>query len=153
MDDEVSVVHQNPLRCIIAFHTDRQLSRLLQLLSNFIGNRVALPWIGNGTDQEVVSERGDFSKIENPQVESFLGFGCAYGDQPVRKLLRGECRLGLCGTACQSRLNVLLRLAYYSDAGGVNRGSWTAPSSGTGGSVSCLAKTSDVFSREKFCCK
>lgn len=121
MDDEVSIVHQNPFGCVIAFHTDRQLSSFLQLLSNFIGNGMALPCIGNGADQEVVGKGSDFSKIENPQVESFLGFGCARGDQPVRKFLRGECRLGLCGTACQSRLNVLLRLAYYSDAGGANR--------------------------------
>jgi hypothetical protein len=123
MDDEVSIVHQNPLGCVVAFHTDRQFSRFLELLSNFIGNCVALPRIGNGTDQEVVCKGSDFSKIENPQVQSFLGFGCARGDQPVRKFLRGECRLRLYGTACQSRLNVLLRLAYYSNAGGVNRDS------------------------------
>lgn len=123
MDDEVSIVHQNPLGRVIPFHTDRQFSRLFQLLSNFIGNRMALPCIGDGTDQEKISERSDFSKIENPQVESFLGFGCARGNQPIRKFLRGECRRGLYGTACQSRLNVLLRLAYYSAAGGVNRGS------------------------------
>ena len=120
MDDEVAVVHQNPFGGIIAFHADRQFSRFLQLLSNFIGNRMALPCIGNGTDQEVIGERSDFSKVENSQVKSFLGFGCARGNQPVREFLRGECRLGLCGTACQSRLNGLLRLAYYSDTGGAN---------------------------------
>jgi hypothetical protein len=123
------------------------------LLSNFVGNRMPLPGIRNRTDQEVVGEGSNLSQVENSQVEGFLGFGGPRGGQPVRKFLRGECRLGLCGTACQSRLNVLLRLAYYSGAGYVNRDSWNLPSSNTGGPVSRLVNTADVFIREKFCRK
>ena len=116
MHQEVAVIHQYPFRRIISFNADRQLPDLLQALLNLIANRVPLPRVRNGADDEVIRERGNLAEIENTQVKGFLGFRPPGSYQPIRRCLYSG-RLMVSGTARQTRLNVLLRLAYYSRSG------------------------------------
>lgn len=72
-----------------------------------------LAGVRNRADNEIIREGGNLAEIEDTQVKGFFGVrppGCY---QPVRQLLYGS-RLGVGGMARQTRLNVLLRIAYYS---------------------------------------
>jgi hypothetical protein len=89
---------------------------------DLIADRVTLTRVGTGTNHEVVRERGDFLKVQNAYVGSFFGFGSFGCQQPVG---RSEILIGGAGlmrrTSCQSRRNLLLRLAYYTEDTCVNR--------------------------------
>ena len=56
MDDEVGIIHQDPLRLAIAFDMVRSAPLFLQPQVDFVGNRLIL-WRGSpGTNDEAVSE-------------------------------------------------------------------------------------------------
>jgi len=61
MDDEVAVVHQDPLGVLIPFHADRQIPAVLELEVNFVRNGLVLPDIRTGADDEIIGEGCDFA--------------------------------------------------------------------------------------------
>lgn len=115
MDQEIAIVHQYPFRCVVSLNTDRQLADFLEAFLNLIGDGVALARIRNGTDNEVIRKRSDLAKIEHNQIKGFLRFRPVECQLPVRQFRYGAW-LRVNGTARQIRLNLLLRLAYYSFA-------------------------------------
>src|SRR6185437_5825439 len=78
----------------------------------FIADGVALPRVGNRANHKIVRERGDLPKVKDPNIGRLPGFGPPHCKQPVRELLNSG-GLAVDWTARQTRLNVLLRLAYY----------------------------------------
>jgi hypothetical protein len=61
---------------------------------------VRLPGIRNRANDKEIGKGGNFAKIEDPQVNSFLRFGSAGGSKPVGQFLNGGWS-GKGGTACQ----------------------------------------------------
>src|SRR4030095_5588616 len=59
VDDEVGLIHQDPLRLAVAFDMVRRASLFLQPQVDFVGNGLIL-WRGSpGTNDEAVSEGSD----------------------------------------------------------------------------------------------
>ena len=79
MDDEVGIIHQNPLRLAVAFDMVRGASLFLQPQMDFIGNSLILRRGGSGTNDEAVSERGDSPHIHQGQIKRFLLLGSVNG--------------------------------------------------------------------------
>lgn len=65
MDDEIAVIHENPLGGIIAFDARRQLAGRLQLFSDLVCDGVGLAGVGNRADDEEIGEGGDLAKVED----------------------------------------------------------------------------------------
>jgi len=66
MDDEISVVHENPLRGIQTFDTQwLWTSELSDPLLNSLGNRAYLSSIGAAGDHEPTSDRKNFTDIKH----------------------------------------------------------------------------------------
>ena len=58
MDQEIPVVHQDPLSGVVAFDADGAFSPILKNQSDLIADCLALANIGNRTDYKVISKRG-----------------------------------------------------------------------------------------------
>lgn len=82
MDDEISVVDQDPFGVVVAFKARREFALAFQALRDLIGNRLDLPRVGAGADQEVIGEGSCFADIEHDNVPRLLGFGGIGGDAP-----------------------------------------------------------------------
>jgi hypothetical protein len=63
MDDEVTVIQQDPFGGVIALETDRKLAHLLQLLGNLIRYRLRLARVRYGTNNEEIREGSYFPKV------------------------------------------------------------------------------------------
>ncbi len=110
--DKVPVVHQNPFGGVIAFNAHRKLAHVLQLFLDLIADGMALAGIRNSTEDEEVGERRDLAQVKDAQARGFFRLSRTRSRTPVREL-SGGCRGGgFNRTAGQTRLNVLLRLAY-----------------------------------------
>lgn len=83
MDQEVAVIHQNPIGLFVAFRADREFAECFKLAVNFVAYGLTLPGIACGTDDKEVSEGGDLSQVENAEVSSFFGFGGPNSGRPV----------------------------------------------------------------------
>jgi hypothetical protein len=59
---------------------------VLQAEIDLVADGLDLPWIGSGTDHEVVGEGSDAGEIENLDIGGLLGFGSADGEEPGRGL-------------------------------------------------------------------
>jgi hypothetical protein len=125
VDNEIAVIHQDPLGVVISFDTDGQVAALLEPEMDFIGDRLILADVGAGTDDEMVGEAGDITQIENNNVQSFFGLRRAYCFKPrgirnFRDLLRrdwyGKIFVLLADSA-------LLSLSYYNNRSASNRNS------------------------------
>ncbi len=64
MNQEISIIHENPLAVLVALDTCRQLAQLSYSLVDFVANGASLPGISDRTDHKKVSERRDRAKIE-----------------------------------------------------------------------------------------
>ena len=113
VDEKIAVIHEDPLSGIVAFNADRQFSCLFQAFFDVVADSVRLARVRNGANDEVVGEGSDFAQVQNFYIKGFPRFGPSGGDEPVGQVLNAG-GLGVSGTARQTRLNVLLRLAYYS---------------------------------------
>ena len=65
MDDEVSIIHQDPLRSVIPFDTYWKLAYAFQLLADFIRDRLALSRICDRAQDEEVRKRRHFPEIQH----------------------------------------------------------------------------------------
>jgi hypothetical protein len=117
MNNEVAVVHQDPLGVLVSLDTDRQVAALLEPEMDLIGNGLVLPGVGAGTNYEMIGEAGDFTQVENDDVLCFFGLSGPYCCKPrwirnFRDLLRwvwyGKIFVLLADSA-------LLRLSYYNN--------------------------------------
>lgn len=73
---------------------------------------MALPWVRDGTENEEISEGGHLAQIQDPQIGDLLGLSCIRSRAPVWELSSCGREALFNRTACQTRLNLLLRLAY-----------------------------------------
>ena len=71
--NQIAIIQQNPLAIIVSFQAHGQLPAILDLKVNFIADGLILAGTGAGADQEVIGKARDLSKIEDHQVEGFLG--------------------------------------------------------------------------------
>lgn len=74
MHQEIAVVHQNPLGIAVAFDAGWALALFLELFANFIGDRLRLPRVSSGADEEKIGEGGLFAQIKDHDVAGLLGF-------------------------------------------------------------------------------
>lgn len=115
MDQEIAVIHQYPFGRVVSFNADGQLANFLETLLNVIADGVALTRVRNRADHEIIRKGSDLAKVENNQIKGFPRFRPPSCQQPIGQLFyRGWLRVS--GTARQTRLDLLLRLAYYSFA-------------------------------------
>jgi hypothetical protein len=70
--DQVAIVLKDPLPVVVAFEADREFAAFLHLGVDLIANGLILAGVGAGTDQKIISETGDFSQVENYQIQGFL---------------------------------------------------------------------------------
>ena len=84
VDNKIAVIKKNPLRRVVAFGTEGQLTNRLQLLRNLVCYRMGLTRIRDGTDDEVIGEGSDFAEVKNLQIKGFFGFSCPGRGEPVR---------------------------------------------------------------------
>ena len=79
--DQVAIILKNPLPVVIPFQADGEFASVLHLGIDLVANGLILAGVRAGTNQEIIGETGNFSKIENYQVQGFLGLsrvGCRY---------------------------------------------------------------------------
>jgi hypothetical protein len=103
MDNEISVVQQDPLRDIIAFGAERKLAQFLQLLGDFICYCVRLARVSDGADDEKLCKGSNFTKIKDPKINGFFGFSGANGRKPVWQLFARGGWWGVFETVRQTR--------------------------------------------------
>ena len=96
MYDEVAEVHQYPLGVVVPLYTERQVPSPLELEGNLVANGLGLARVGRRADDEEVGEGSPFTQIQDPDVGSLLGFGCANRDEPrlLWNVLIDDRRLG-----------------------------------------------------------
>ena len=70
--DEIDIIQQHPLRPVVAFHIVRVVAVALEAQLDVVGDRLDLPRVGAGADQEIIGETGDLSQVENYQIQGFL---------------------------------------------------------------------------------
>jgi hypothetical protein len=87
VNDEIRVVHQDPLGLLVAFEADGQFAALFQPLGDFVRNRLNLPRVRARADDKVIGERGDSAQIEDFDVLRFAGIGGANRGEPCRLVI------------------------------------------------------------------
>jgi hypothetical protein len=87
MYQEIAVVHQYPVRSIVALQAHRKLAEFFHLLVNGIGNRLALSRITHRADQKEIGKGGNLAQIQHAQVRRLLGFSSLKGRSPVTGFL------------------------------------------------------------------
>ena len=81
MANQIAIILQNPLAVVIPFQADGNFASIFHLGIDLVADGLVLAGIGTGANQEIIGKTGDFSKIENYQVQGFLGLsgvGCCY---------------------------------------------------------------------------
>jgi hypothetical protein len=86
VDQEVAVIHQDPLGILISLDADRPLALFFQFLADRIANSLDLARVGSVADDEVVGEGCYSAQIENSNVLCFSRFGGADGCQPGKSI-------------------------------------------------------------------
>ncbi len=89
MDQEVAVIHQDPIRLFVSFRADREFAKRFELAVNFVAYGLPLPGIAGGADHKEVSEGGDLSQVEHAEISGFFGFGCPNSGRPVAAFVFG----------------------------------------------------------------
>ncbi len=112
MDQEVPIIHQNPIRLFVPFRADREFTECFELAVNLVADGLPLPGIACGTDYKEVGERGDVPEVEHAKVGGFFRFGREDGSGPVAACVFGR-REGWQRSARLNCRKALLRLAYY----------------------------------------
>ena len=72
VDDEVEVVHQDPLGAVVALDVRRPHLRGAQRLLDGVGDRLHLPRVLSGAQHEEVGERRRVAQVEHDDVERLL---------------------------------------------------------------------------------
>ena len=70
--DKIDIIQQHPLGAVITLDIVRIMAIALEAQLDVVGDGLDLPRVGAGTDQEIIGEAGDFSQVENYQVQGFL---------------------------------------------------------------------------------
>lgn len=93
MHNKISIVDQNPIGVVIAFHVHGLFALARKFFADAIADGLNLARIGAGGNDEVVGERGDFSKVQNADFDGLLGFGSVHGSKPERSFegVFGQC--------------------------------------------------------------
>jgi hypothetical protein len=84
VDQEVPIIHEDPLGIFVALDADWQFADLFQFLINLVAGGVPLAGVGDGADDEEISEGRYISKVEDPQVGGFFGFSGFGRKEPIR---------------------------------------------------------------------
>lgn len=75
MQDDVSIIDEDPTPCRLAFHAHRkQLILALEHFLDLVRKRFQGPLTGSTTDDEVIGDRRDLLKIEQEDVLTFFVF-------------------------------------------------------------------------------
>jgi hypothetical protein len=78
----VAVISQYPFGVFEAFHADRVLAALIELLADLFHDGLDLLGIASAADHEKIREGGNFTQIQNSNVEGFLGFSGSNSGEP-----------------------------------------------------------------------
>ncbi len=101
MDDEIAVINQYPLACLVAFGAHRKFTELFQLPTHFIRDGLALAQVCRGTDDEVIREGCDFPKVQDLDADGLLRFSRLHRDLPSLQIAGGDCGLPVRLWACE----------------------------------------------------
>lgn len=89
MDQEVTVIHQDPIRLFVPFRADRKLAKRFKLAVNFVAYGLRLPRIAGRADNEEISEGCDLPEVKYAEISGFLGVGRPDGGRPVAAFVFG----------------------------------------------------------------
>ena len=95
MNEEVTVIRENPLRLSVAFDALGEFALLLQLQTNLVGDSLDLTRIRPAADDKVVGERRDAPEVKHLDAAGFLRFRGANRDEPSFLLLLSQFLLPL----------------------------------------------------------
>ena len=84
MNQNVSVIHQNPLSGVVTFDADWPFPYFLQSRFHFVADCLTLPRIADRADYEEISKRGDRSQVENSDIRGLFGFSGLRSQLPGR---------------------------------------------------------------------
>jgi hypothetical protein len=84
MDQKIAVIGQNPFGVGKSFHADRIFAAPFQLLADLFHDGLDLLGIAPAADHEKVGEAGNFTQIQNANIEGFFRFGGSNGGEPRR---------------------------------------------------------------------
>jgi hypothetical protein len=106
VDEEVAEIAQHPFALFIAFDTRGKLAAPLQLLADFVGDRLILARVGAGANDKIVGETGYARKVQNFDVGGLFFLGGSNGDAPSGFDFLSRIRLSirLCISLCTSTL-------------------------------------------------
>ncbi len=89
MDEEIAIIHQDPIRLVVPFHADRKFAKYFELAVNFVAYGLTLPGVSGGTDNKEVSEGCDLPEVEYAEISGFFGFGRLNSGRPVAAFVFG----------------------------------------------------------------
>ena len=69
MDQEISVIHEDPLSCVVTLDTYRPFTPVLEHQLNFVAGCLTLADIRNRTDDKVISKGGYSLQVQYTDVE------------------------------------------------------------------------------------
>jgi hypothetical protein len=79
VDDEIPVVHKNPLGVVVAFDAVRPFAGFCQFVANGVADRLDLSRVGSAADNEEVGKRRNLAKVEDADRRGLFRFGGADG--------------------------------------------------------------------------
>jgi hypothetical protein len=82
VDQEVAVIAQHPFALFVAFNARGKFAAPLQLLSDFVGDRLILARVRACADDKIVGETGDAREIQNFDVSGLFFPGGPNCDAP-----------------------------------------------------------------------
>ncbi len=72
MDQKIAVIHQHPFSVLVALNADRILAFFLEFLLDFVRDRLNLPRVCSGANDEVIRESRRFANVEDADVPGLL---------------------------------------------------------------------------------
>jgi hypothetical protein len=72
VDQIIPVIGQNPFGVLETFHTDRVFAALGELPADLFDDGLDLFGIASAANHEEIGEGGNFTQVQNTNVESFL---------------------------------------------------------------------------------
>jgi len=79
MDQEITIIHEDPIRRLIAFGADGLVTQHGELFANLISDGIILSGVCSGTNDEEIRKTGYLRNVEDFDVEGFFGLGSTDG--------------------------------------------------------------------------
>lgn len=72
VDQEIPVIHQDPVRIGVSFDTQGKLPGIFETVLDLVGDSLDLARVGPAADHKGVDKTGDPAQVQNPDVPGLL---------------------------------------------------------------------------------